>query len=178
MNNSKKLTHTTWECKYHLVWIPKYQKKIIYGQLRKYLGEILKQLALQKESEIIKGHLMGEGRIKDKFLSDKEERPFQGKRPLLDLIVKYTAISSTTNVMPQGVKGRTQMGAIKNNSDTSPVEIWEPLYLVFYAFPERNFPFKYMSQWLHGLSFPCINFYTPPPALFNYPTVSEENFHK
>ena len=60
MNNYKKLTHTTCECKYHLVWIPKYRKKIIYGQLRKYLGEILKQLALQKESEIIEGHLMGD----------------------------------------------------------------------------------------------------------------------
>ena len=59
MNDYKKLTHTTWECKYHLVWIPKYRKKIIYGQLRKYLGEILKQLALQKESKIIEGHLMG-----------------------------------------------------------------------------------------------------------------------
>ena len=60
MNDYKKLTHTTWECKYHLVWIPKYRKKIIYGQLRKYLGEILKQLALQKQSNIIEGHLMGD----------------------------------------------------------------------------------------------------------------------
>ncbi len=49
MNNYNKLKHTTWECKYHLVWIPKYRKKIIYGQLRKYLGEILKELALQRE---------------------------------------------------------------------------------------------------------------------------------
>jgi putative transposase len=60
MNDYKKLTHTTWDCKYHLVWIPKYRKKIIYGQLRKYLGEILKKLALQRESEIIEGHLMGD----------------------------------------------------------------------------------------------------------------------
>ena len=60
MNDYKKLTHTTMECKYHLVWIPKYRKKIIYGQLRKYLGEILKKLALQRESEIIEGHLMGD----------------------------------------------------------------------------------------------------------------------
>jgi len=60
MNDYTKLTHTTWECKYHLVWIPKYRKKIIYGQLRKYLGEILKKLALQRESEIIEGHLMGD----------------------------------------------------------------------------------------------------------------------
>jgi len=58
MNNYNKLKHTTWECKYHLVWIPKYRKKMIYGQLRKYLGEILKELALQRESKIIEGHLM------------------------------------------------------------------------------------------------------------------------
>ena len=37
MNNYKKLTHTTWECKYHLVWIPKYRKKMLYGNLRKYI---------------------------------------------------------------------------------------------------------------------------------------------
>ena len=60
MNNYNKLKHTTWECKYHLVWIPKYRKKMIYGQLRKYLGEILKELALQRESKIIEGHLMGD----------------------------------------------------------------------------------------------------------------------
>ncbi|WP_299981702.1 IS200/IS605 family transposase [Desulfobacula sp.] len=60
MNNYNKLKHTTWECKYHLVWIPKYRKKIIYGQLRKYFGEILKELALQRESKIIEGHLMGD----------------------------------------------------------------------------------------------------------------------
>ena len=60
MNNYNKLKHTTWEFKYHLVWIPKYRKKMIYGQLRKYLGEILKELALQRESKIIEGHLMGD----------------------------------------------------------------------------------------------------------------------
>ena len=60
MNDYKKLTHTTWECKYHLVWIPKYRKRVIYGQLRKYLGEILKELALQRESKIIEWHLMGD----------------------------------------------------------------------------------------------------------------------
>lgn len=60
MNNYNKLKHTTSECKYHLVWIPKYRKKIIYGQLRKNLGEILKELALQKKSKIIEEHLMGD----------------------------------------------------------------------------------------------------------------------
>ena len=60
MNDYKKLTHTTWECKYHLVWIPKYRKKELYGNLRKYLGEVFKELALHKESEILEGHLMGD----------------------------------------------------------------------------------------------------------------------
>ena len=60
MNNYSKLNHTTWDCKYHLIWIPKYRKKLIYGNLRKYLGEILRELALQKESNIIEGHLMGD----------------------------------------------------------------------------------------------------------------------
>jgi len=34
------LEHTKWDCKYHIVWIPKYRKKAIYGSLRKYLGEV------------------------------------------------------------------------------------------------------------------------------------------
>jgi putative transposase len=60
MNNYSKLNHTKWDCKYHLIWIPKYRKKMIYGNLRKYLGEIFRELALQKESNIIEGHLMGD----------------------------------------------------------------------------------------------------------------------
>ncbi len=55
-----KLNHTTWDCKYHIIWIPKYRKKLIYGNLRRYLGEVLRELALQKESNIIEGHLMGD----------------------------------------------------------------------------------------------------------------------
>ncbi len=60
MNTYNKLSHTTWDCKYHLVWIPKYRKKVLYGNLRTYLGEVFRKLALQKESNIIKGHLMGD----------------------------------------------------------------------------------------------------------------------
>jgi putative transposase len=60
MNNNRKLNHTTYDCKYHIVWIPKYRKKVIYGQLRKYLGEVFRDLALQRESNILEGHLMGD----------------------------------------------------------------------------------------------------------------------
>ena len=60
MDNKQSLSHTVWECKYHVVWIPKYRRKVLYGQLRKHLGEVLKGLALQKESKVIEGHLKSE----------------------------------------------------------------------------------------------------------------------
>jgi putative transposase len=52
------LSHTRWDCKYHVVFIPKRRRKVLFGQLRKHLGEILRELALQKGCEIIEGHLM------------------------------------------------------------------------------------------------------------------------
>ncbi len=57
MTNYKSLQHTKWECKYHIVFIPKYRRKAIYGTLRRELGGVFRQLALQKESEIEEGHL-------------------------------------------------------------------------------------------------------------------------
>jgi len=60
MEDVQSLKHTTWECKYHVVWIPKCRKKVLYGQLRKSVGEILRGLAQQKESMILEGHLMGD----------------------------------------------------------------------------------------------------------------------
>jgi len=58
MKDYKSLSHTRWDCKYHIVFIPKKRKKVIYGGLRKYLGEILRELAKQKGIEIVEGHLM------------------------------------------------------------------------------------------------------------------------
>ena len=58
MEEEQSLRHTRWECKYHVVWIPKYRRKALYRQLRKYLGEVMKRLAIQRESEVIEGHLM------------------------------------------------------------------------------------------------------------------------
>ena len=60
MNTAESLKHTKWECKYHIVCIPKYRRKILYKELRQYLGEILKDLALQKECKIKEGHLMSD----------------------------------------------------------------------------------------------------------------------
>ena len=60
MKDYKSLSHTRWDCKYHIVFIPKKRKKVIYGDLRKYLGEIFHELAKQKGIEILEGHLMGD----------------------------------------------------------------------------------------------------------------------
>lgn len=53
-----KLSHTSWECKYHIVFIPKYRKKILYGQIKKDLKDIFHKLAYQKECKIEEGYLM------------------------------------------------------------------------------------------------------------------------
>ncbi len=58
MDSIQRLSHVVWDCKYHLVWIPKYRKKVLYGQLRKYMGEVFRELARQKECTVLEGHLM------------------------------------------------------------------------------------------------------------------------
>jgi putative transposase len=58
MPDYKSLTHTRLDCKYHVVFIPKKRQKLIYGQLRKVLGEILHELASRKGAEILEGHMM------------------------------------------------------------------------------------------------------------------------
>ncbi len=60
MKEYQSLCHTKWDCKYHVVFIPKRRKKLIFGAIRKYLGEILRELAEQKECRIVEGHLMSD----------------------------------------------------------------------------------------------------------------------
>ena len=57
MKRNFSLRHTVWDCKYDVVWIPKYRRKVLYGKLRYYLGEVFHELARQRESRIIEGHL-------------------------------------------------------------------------------------------------------------------------
>lgn len=52
------LRHTRWECKYHVVWIPKYRKKKLFVELRQHLGEVFRELAQQKECRVEEGHLL------------------------------------------------------------------------------------------------------------------------
>jgi putative transposase len=58
MNEYESLSHTKWECKYHVVFIPKCRRKTLLGQIRQHLGEVFRKLAAQKESRIEEGHLL------------------------------------------------------------------------------------------------------------------------
>src|SRR3954452_11346068 len=58
MDEFESLSHSRWECKYHVVFIPKGRRKALFGRLRPYLGEVLRRLAAQKESRIEERHLM------------------------------------------------------------------------------------------------------------------------
>ena len=58
MDEHDSLSHSKWECKYHVVFIPKCRRKTLYLQLRKHLGEVFRKLAGQKESRIEEGHLL------------------------------------------------------------------------------------------------------------------------
>ena len=55
---AKSLAHTKWLCNYHIVFTPKYRRKIIFAELRKSIGEILRELCKYKGVEILEGHLM------------------------------------------------------------------------------------------------------------------------
>lgn len=57
MKEFQSLSHTKWDCKYHIVFIPKYRKKQLYGKTRKYLGEFFHELAKNKESKVVEGHI-------------------------------------------------------------------------------------------------------------------------
>lgn len=57
MKYKSSLCHTRWDCKYHIVWIPKFRRKVLFGKIRACLGEVFHRLANQRESEILEGHL-------------------------------------------------------------------------------------------------------------------------
>jgi putative transposase len=58
MDDYETLSHTKWDCKYHVVFIPRYGRKTPYGELRRQMGEMFRALARQKERQVLEGHLM------------------------------------------------------------------------------------------------------------------------
>ena len=60
MNVLKSLSHSRWDCKYHVVFVPKGRKKALYGKIREYLKQVFHELARQRGSEIVEGHMCGD----------------------------------------------------------------------------------------------------------------------
>jgi putative transposase len=58
MRDWQSLSHVKWECKYHVLWVPKYRRKVLYGKVRKRVGEVIRELCRQRDLEIIEGHAM------------------------------------------------------------------------------------------------------------------------
>jgi len=58
MDDYESLSHSVWDCKYHVVFIPKCRKETLYGELRQRLGDVFRTLAKQKECQVVEGHLM------------------------------------------------------------------------------------------------------------------------
>lgn len=58
MPEYQSLNHARWDCKYHVVFIPKARKKRMFGALRRYMGEVLHELAGHKGCKIVEGHVM------------------------------------------------------------------------------------------------------------------------
>jgi len=60
LNDIESLSHSLWDCKYHVVWIPKCRRKVLYGRIRRELGRVFHELARQRESKIHEGHLQAD----------------------------------------------------------------------------------------------------------------------
>ena len=58
MHEWQSLSHVKWDCKYHVVFIPKYRKKVLYGRLRKRVGRIIRELCEQRGVDLLEGHAM------------------------------------------------------------------------------------------------------------------------
>ena len=60
MHEWQSLSHVSWECKYHAVWIPKYRHKVLYGRLRTHVGRVIRELCRQHGVELLEGHAMSD----------------------------------------------------------------------------------------------------------------------
>src|SRR5574338_1024527 len=58
MDKFESLSYTAWDCKYHVIFIPKCRRRTLYRELRQHLGEVFRKLAAQKESQIVEGPLI------------------------------------------------------------------------------------------------------------------------
>ena len=58
LSSYQSLSHSKWDCKYHIIFVPKYRKKVLYGKIRKFLGPLFHELASHRNCKIIEGHMV------------------------------------------------------------------------------------------------------------------------
>src|SRR5208337_4065497 len=98
------LSHSKWECKYHVVFIPNFRRKVLYGELRKHLGEVFRKLAEQRESRVEEGHLMPDH--ESVTLKAEPNRPPHPRPPAR----LHARRPIAPGVEPEGAQGVTQSG--------------------------------------------------------------------
>ena len=102
MPDTETLSHTRWDCKYHVVFIPKCRRKTLYGTLRKHLGEVFRKLAAQKESRIEEARrgLLEEGWVDVYPNLNKSAAQFssgsKGTHPFIVMLYDDTIFSMST----------------------------------------------------------------------------------
>ena len=124
MDEYESLSHTTWDCKYHVVFIPKCRRKTLYQELRRHLGEVFRRLALQKELKVEEGHLMPDHvhmllSIPPKYAVSQVVGFIKGKSAIHMARVygeTQAAISSGSTFGPEGFSSSTRSGATRTRS--------------------------------------------------------------
>jgi putative transposase len=126
MDEYASLSHTKWECKYHVVFIPKGRRKALYGHLRQHLGEVFRRLAEQKESRVEEGHLMVDHvhmmlSIPPKYAVSQVVGFIKGKSAihLARVYGERSAISSGRAFGPAGTSSRRWVGTRRRSGSTS-----------------------------------------------------------
>jgi putative transposase len=112
MDDYESLSHSKWECKYHVVFIPKCRRRTLYVELRRHLGEVFRRLAEQKESRIEEGHLLADHvhmliSIPPKYAVSQVIGSIKGKSAIA-LSPSKAAIAAANFHCVQGIGGRRE----------------------------------------------------------------------
>ena len=128
MDDVESLTHTLWECKYHVVWIPKYRKKVMFCKLREQMGALLKDLAMQKGCKILEGHL----------------RPYHVHMRIT--ILPKSPFSSVIEFL----KGKSAIAVARQFSGKERIFTGEPLWARGYAVSTVGFELDRVRQYIRA----------------------------
>ena len=130
MEDYKSLSHTKWQCKYHVISIPKYRRKKLFGVVRRELGEVFHRLAEQKGCRIEEGHIM----------PDRVHMPISiPPKPAVSSVVGYIKGKSAIHVARHFLKRiATTLAGGCGRGDSSSIVLVETRKLSGDTFESRN----------------------------------------